>query len=60
MKLEKAIEGNFKVLKVFDARLEETEKEAIKLGIEALKRLEEMRQAQSSGWRGPLPGETED
>ena len=53
MKLEKAIEGNFKVLKVFDARLEETEKEAIKLGIEALKRLEEMRQAQSSGWRGP-------
>ena len=41
----------------FDTRFV-TFTEALQLGIEALKRLEEMRRAQSTGWRGLLPRET--
>ncbi len=60
MKLEKAIEGNYKVLKVFDARLEETEKEALKLCIEAGNRIIAWRNDNDDDLLWDLPGETED
>ena len=58
MKLERAIELNNKVLSTFDYRLEETEKDAIKLGIEALKRHIQGRHGWSEGHFPALPGET--
>jgi len=43
-----------------EAGLEDDEKDAIKLGIEALKRLQQLRLSRITWFRGPLPGETKD
>ncbi len=60
MNLEKAIESNKTVLTAFDASLAETEKAGLKLGIEALKAIED---ARANNYWTPiptLPGETKD
>ena len=59
MELEKAIELNTKVLKTFDARLEITEKEALKLGIEALIFSKNVLALMPIVFQLPKPGETE-
>jgi len=43
-----------------EAGLEDDEKDSIKLGIEALKRLQQLRCSRITWFRGPLPGETKD
>ncbi len=58
MKIEKAIETNNRVLSTFDRKLGESEKEAIKLGIEALKRIQFQHKHPAPFTSSPLPGET--
>ncbi len=60
MTTDEAIELNNKVLKVFDYKLEEVEKDAIQLGIEALKRIEATRLVRKRDPVVLLPGETKD
>ena len=59
MKLERAIELNNKVLSTFDYRLEETEKDAIKLGNAAMENKIEARKYHTPSSAILLPGETE-
>ncbi len=58
MEIEKAIELCGNVLTTFNVRLEESEKEGIKLGIEALKEVKKSRYGDRVPTGGLLPGET--
>ncbi len=58
MTLVEAIEKTEKVLLLFGHRLEETEKEALKLDIEAGKRIITSRHSKHHNYKRLLPGET--
>lgn len=60
MTLKEAIERTNKVLEIFDYRLEEVEKDAMKLLIEAGKRHMRLEASHEPGLITPLPGETEE
>lgn len=60
MKLEKAIEFNTKLVRELDIPQRAKEKEAVKLGIEALKFRLQLEQEDPDITLEPLPGETEE
>ena len=60
MTLERAIELNNKIIALFESRLEEAETNAIKLGIEALKKLKANREYGPMAGTGLLPSERKD
>jgi len=60
MKLDIAIKTLKDHLAFDDPPIEEDRRAAVLLGIEALKRLQQLRCSRITWFRGPLPGETKD
>ena len=60
MKIDKAIETNREHAKEHDKNVNQDYFRALNLGIEALKRLQQLRLSKITWFRGPLPGETEE